>query len=414
MKKPIRIRRASALLISALLLLSACVGSDETVAVQTVSAITGAGALGMQNRYAGLVVSGETAEIKKDAEKAVETVKVAEGDMVKAGDVLFVYDTVAMELKLEKLKLEYEEMQNKIASAEASIPNLEAKIKSASAADQLGYKLQIQSLQADILESNYSMNIKQREISALEADMKNIEVCSPISGRVMSVSQDSGSPSQPSDPSQGTGGTSTGSGAFITVTDITTFRVKGSVNELNAYAISEGTPVTIRSRLDDSLTWSGTVQLIDYENSTTGNNSQMYYYSNSDEYTQTSKYPFYISLDSFDGLLLGQHVYIETGSGEAASAASAALRLPAYYLVTGDDGASFVWAQNSRGKLEKRTVTTGEAFEDGTVEILSGLALTDSIAFPEDSLSAGITCVPYEETMFTDAAEAPEAMPAVG
>ncbi len=43
----------------------------------------------------------------------------------------------------------------------------------------------------------------------------------------------------------------------------------------------------------------------------------------------TSKYPFYVELSSADGLMLGQHVYMELASGETATGG---LWLPEYYL----------------------------------------------------------------------------------
>lgn len=393
----------------ALCLFSACGDSGETVAVRSVREIVAEGSVGYVSRCAGLVVPGESSVVKIDPNMTVLEIKVSEGDMVKKGDILFSYDSQSLQLKLDKLNLEYEELRNKISSAETNIPLIEKKIKGASAADQLGYNLQIQSLRADILESTYNMNIKEREIKSLEAAMKDVDVRSPISGRVMSVKQSSPS----SDSSTSTAGSSetaavsagsTGTGESgepsITVTDVETLRVKGAINEMNVGTLIEGIPVLIRSRLDESVTWNGAVQKIDWEN-TVSSSGNMYYSAPTDEMSSSSKYPFYVDLEDFDGLLLGQHVYVEPDYGQAGE--KDGLWLPIYYVFGDDSGASFVWAQNGRGKLEKRTVTTGDTDEEnGTVLILSGLALSDSVAFPDENVRAGLVCVPYEDTMFAD------------
>ena len=396
----------------ALCLLSACGGDGETAAVRSVRDIVAEGSVGYVSRYAGIVVPGESAEVKIDPNMTVKEIKVAEGDMVKKGEILFSYDSQSLQLKLDKLNLEYEELQNKISSAETNIPLIEKKIKGASAADQLGYNLQIQSLQADILESTYNMNIKEREIKALEASMKDVDVRSPIAGRIMSVKQAnsasgeySGEAGAPDGENAAPGDSSTGSS--ITVTDINTFRVKGAINEMNVGTLFEGIPVLIRSRLDESVTWNGAVQKIDWENTVTENNNNMYYAGPSDEMSSSSKYPFYISLESFDGLLLGQHVYVEPDYGQSGD--KDGIWLPSYYVSDDGNGNAFVWAQNGKGKLEKRIVTTGDTDdENGTVMILSGLTLSDSIAFPDDTMRAGLICVSYEDTMFADGDAAEE------
>ena len=383
----------------ALFALSACGEDAGTVAVKNVGEIVSTGSVALVDRYAGIVVSGETAEVKKDEDKKVLEVRVSEGDMVSKGDVLFSYDTEAMQLQLEKLRLEYEEMQNKIISAEKSIPEIQNRMRWASAADQLGYNLQIQSLEADILESTYNMNIKDREISALQTAMENVDVCAPISGRIMSVKDESKSGDNPGGETYyGDQPGASGTNAFITITDVKTYRIKGTINEMNVGTLYEGMPVIIRSRVDGSRTWNGMLEKIDWE--TTVNDNSAMYYGYSDEMTSTTKYPFYVTIDGFEGLLLGQHIYIEPDYGQ--SGVKEGIWLPDYYIV--HEGAeTFVWAENSRGKIEKRSVSLGDTDpESGTVLVLSGLGRTDSIAFPEEGICPGMTCVPYADTMFVD------------
>ena len=109
----------------------------------------------------------------------------------------------------------------------------------------------------------------------------------------------------------------------------------------------------------------------------------MYYGGVSDPMTASSKYPFYVELESTDGLLLGQHVYMELDMGEEESSA---LSIGSFFVCYDDSGNTYVWAEKG-GKLEKRPVTLGQYNPmTDTVEILSGLSDSDYIAFPDPEL----------------------------
>lgn len=374
-------------------LLGGCSGSTgETAYVESVSLITGTGSVGLADRYAGKVVAGQTAEVERDTEKTILETYVEEGDTVQAGDLLFSYDMEAMQLSLDKLYLEKESYENTIIAAESEISELETQKAKASSSDQLSYTLQISSKEADIREAEYNIALKEREIAAMEADMENTEITAPIAGRVMSIAEEGSSDGYYYDSSSA--GTT-----YITIMDVTTLRVEGNINEMNAYALTEGMAVTIHSRVDESQTWSGTITSIDWENPVTNDNDS-YYYIYSDDMTTSSKYPFYIELADTEGLLLGQHVYIEPSTGDGGSGSG--LMLPSYYITGGAENA-YVWAANDKDKLEKRSVTLG-AYDADTdcYEILSGLDGSDYIAFPDDSLSEGMAVEKYDEDSFSD------------
>ena len=96
---------AGALTALLILGLGACGEKGTAVYVQSVAQITGVGAVAMENRFPGMVVSENVTEIKKDADKTVAELKVKEGDDVKAGQELFSYDAEEIQLTLDKQKL---------------------------------------------------------------------------------------------------------------------------------------------------------------------------------------------------------------------------------------------------------------------------------------------------------------------
>ena len=371
---------------AALGLLAGCgAKSGETVSVESVAMITGMGYLGAADSYAGKVVSGETAEIKKAQDKTVLEVFVEEGDMVEEGDRLFSYDMEAMQLALDKLLIEKESLENTISSAESEIAELQQQKKTASSSQQLSYTLQIDARQADKREAEYNLALKQREVTAMEADMENTEITAPMAGRVMHVGGADGD-------EQDLSGNGETTDAFITIMDVSAYRVEGHINELNRGAITEGMPVLVRSRTDADQVWYGVIDRIDWENPV--KSTQAYYM---DEMSSSSKYPFYVILDEPDGLMLGQHVYIEPDMGEESGAG---LMLPAYYI-SDPDGSAWVWAASAGGKLEKRAVSLGAYDPEwDEYEILSGLDASDYIAFPMEDLSEGMTVVYYDESSF--------------
>ena len=122
------------------------------------------------------------------------------------------------------------------------------------------------------------------------------------------------------------------------------YRVKGTVNELNIQSIVEGEPVIIRSRVDSSQIWHGTMGTIDKDSATSNSSSNSYNFgmmdASGDSQTSSSTYQ-YVELDSSDGLMLGQHVYIEKDEGQERP--KAGLWLSEVYIVDADTDQPYVW-----------------------------------------------------------------------
>ncbi len=387
-------RRTSILIpvLAALLLLSACGGGSEAaVPVQSVGMITGYGASIMFDSYAGIVESGETVNVEKDEGLEISEMLVSPGDVVTEGQVLFTYNTEALSLDLEKKTLELEQLKNSIDTKKAQIEELEYDRANASSSAQLGYTLQIQELQIDVAEAGFSVTAKEKEIERTRTALQNGRVLSPVNGSIQKINESGGY----DDYGQRL--------PFMTITQLGDFRIKGLLNEQNRGSLYEGCPVVIRSRVDKNSTWSGVISMIDWNNPQSGNSGGggVVYYDMgmSDDMTSSSKYPFYITLDESDGLMLGQHVYIEPDNGQYEQEA---MMLPAMYILDADSS-PWVWAANSRDKLEKRSVTLGAY--DGALdsfEIVDGLSADDYIAFPDESCVSGASVSRFDENSFGD------------
>ena len=301
-------------------------GGSDTVYVTKISKLSETDS-GVENRYAGVVEPQETVQVKIESGRKVKEVQVKTGEEVKKGQLLFQYDLGSIQQSLQEAQLALDRLKNESLSISDQITTLEAEKKKATADNQLSYTIEIETQKMNLKKNEYDQKSKQAEIEKLSQATQNTEVRSEIDGVIQKIdtSKMGGDESEgvndtltEGDSSDSGSGDSSGN-AFITILSTGAYRVKGTVNEINRDSIIEGTPVIIRSRVDSSKTWKGTMGAVDMDNSTENNSSDMAMYGmsgSSDDQTSSSTYPFYVNLDSSDGLMLGQHVYIEADEGQ--------------------------------------------------------------------------------------------------
>lgn len=368
-----------AILLASLLLLgifSGCGAEKGEASVQRVSMICGMGSTGLTDRFAGMVTPQGETNVKTNEGATVAEILVKVGDEVAAGQALFTYDMAQSTLDLEKAQLELEKLKNTLASYEEQKKLIKDRDKES--------LLDLRETDVLILQTQYDISVKEKEIEKLNNTLSNVTVTSPVTGVVQTINQE-GSTDDFGNPLP-----------LMTIVETGGYRIKGYINENNAASLYEGMSVLLRSRVNEQL-WRGTVSEIDWNNPEQNSNN----YGNMDEDTvMSSKYPFYVALDDSDGLLLGQHLYIEPDYGQDAIADANTIHMPSWYLCDTDSD-PYVWAQGSNGKLEKRSVTLG-AYDEmmDTYVIEGGLSADDYIAFPEETLTAGMTCVTYDEGNF--------------
>ncbi len=324
-------------------------------------------------RYAGIVESQKIEKIKFDASKTIGAISVEAGQKVSQGDVLFTYNTQVMQLDVEAGQLEIDSLQATVTTNSEQIKQLQSERGSVEGADRLAYDAQIQQLQSEINSTNYQIKTKQAEIERLKKEIENAAVTSPVTGVVESVAD-------PMNPDQNA------PDVLVTVRNGGDLRVKGSVSEQNISNIYTGQSVIVRSRVDADKTWKGTIGAIDTGSAAAGEESM----NGEGDSGRASFYSFYVELESSEKLIMGQHVVIEPNVGQSVD--KSGIWIPSGFIQQEGD-TCFVWARNSRGRLQKQTVAV-QRYDEGMdeYEITSGLTLEDYIAWPDEN------CVPGAKT----------------
>ena len=348
-------------------------GTGESVYTVKVSTVNGADGY-IADRYSGVVKPQSTVDVKKDADKEIAEVYVEEGQKVKKGDDLFRYDTSSSENAISTAELEIEGMENDITAMKTEIDEIKLLRDEGETGDAADYTAQIQDLDMRVRQAEFDLQKKQKELEKLKQNNASDLVTSPIDGTIKKIADDERVDYE--------------SDAFITITQTGDFRIMGKLDEDSVLLLTTGQKVIIRSRLDENQTWEGAISSIELEPEETQDD---YYAPTTVSDGQATMYPFYVSVDSPSGLMLGQHVYIEPDLGD--SQIKDGIWLDAGYVFKEDDKA-YVWAVNSNDRIEKREVTLGTVDDEtGEYQIKSGLSTNDYIAWNDASVKAGAKAV---------------------
>ena len=240
--------------------------SGDAVYVTKISDLTDQTS-GVSNRYAGVVEPQETVSVELESGRTVKEVKVKTGDQVKKGQLLFEYDLSSIQESLEEAQLDLDRLKNEASSLTEQIATLEKEKKQATQDNQLSYTIEIETNKMNLKKNEYSQKSKQAEIDKLQSATGNTEVRSSIDGVIQKIdtsklaSDDNSSVDDSADDSDMSysSDSSSGGNAFITILSTGAYRIKGTVNEMNVQNIIEGDPVIIRSRVDSSQIWKGTM-----------------------------------------------------------------------------------------------------------------------------------------------------------
>ena len=362
-------------LIAAILHMVSGGGKDSTKNIlyaDKVSVITGNGS-GTVNRFAGVVEAQDTLKISLSEGQKVKEIFVEKGQEVEPGTKLFEYDTEELAMTLEQGNLELEKIGNSISNLNSQIAALTTEKKNAPAGEQLSYTTQIQELQTNVKQEEYNYKVKELEVNRTKKSLESSTVTSTIAGIIQEINPDPSYDNYSGEKQ-----------AFMSILSTGKYRIKGKISEQNIGELQPGMAVTVRARNNQEEIWKGSVDVIDTEKPESSSQSEMY--SGSDSSARATKYPFYVTLETRDGLMLGQHVYIEPGNGVNTEG----LHLMTAYIVDTDGKEPYVWVANEKDRLEKRKVKLGAYDEEqDTWEITEGLKETDYIVWPDGECKEG-------------------------
>ena len=356
--------------------------AENAVFLDSVSILCGLGSgSGEILRFSGEVEPQETVSYDLDGNRTVGECFVKEGDHVSDGQELFIYDTTEEEQDLAQAEIDLERLQNSHDTSEAEIVELTRQYEKEQTPEN---ELELLTAKNDLKQNALDQEAKQKEIDRLKKAIENSSVYCEVDGIVQSINDDSNS----SGSSYSYGGSSDSS--YIKILKTGTYRIKANANDQNVNLIRTGMSMLVFSRTDSSRIWRGELSEIDTDK---GEEEEQSIFGNSS--SGSSNYSFYVELASSEGLMLGQHVYLEEDMGQEYS--HDGIWLNDYYFVSDPSGETYVWAANRRNLLEKRRVELGE--EDPELhlhEVVSGLNEDDYICEPQERLEEGLP-VNYNE-----------------
>ena len=347
---------------------------------------------GRIQRYGGEIEPQTTWSVARESDQEIAKTYVKVGDEVKVGTKLFTYDRTSIENSLEQKNIDIEKKQIDLASEKKALEDDKRNLNTVKTAEERT-ELTISIAQQENSIKSDEFDIKQKliERDKIENNLKNTDVYSEMEGIVRSIAVGSGSSSD--------------SDTYITIMAEGDFRVKAKLNEQNVSEVAVGDKMLVYSRTNTEKVWTGTVTEMDTSSADTENQNSNYYYGgNTDSALSSTNYAFYVTLSESDGLLLGEHVYLEKDDGQLEKRDG--IWLDAAYLQSQDD-AWYVWAESSRHSLEQRFVTLGEY--DSLVdryEITQGLSMEDYISYPMEYMKEGMAVTRVDYGVMEDDTEA--------
>lgn len=160
---------------------------------------------------------------------------------------------------------------------------------------------------------------------------------------------------------------------FVKVTNQTGLYAKGSMNELALEKIHVGDTIS-GMMTNTGISFTAEIKEISSYPDPNGGNMSF-----GTENTNASYYPFFAKIDDVEGIEEGEAEIQLSGT---LTTNSDGIYLEKYFVRTESDGRSYVYMQGPDGKLKKQYIQTGKTIYSYAIEIVSGLELTDRIAFP--------------------------------
>lgn len=286
---------------------------------------------------------------------------------------MFRYDVSEAQKEIDTINLDIEEQNAIIAAKEKEIADLQSQLETASENNRLDIQTSISEAQNAVRQAQYEIQYKQISIADKQKEIDNAIVLAPAAGTIKAINENQTSENGQTLP-------------YIQISQSGDFVVRGKVDESSIQSMKVGQKMLVRSRKDETKTWTGKISEIKLEPDNSQNRDMPIGQNASGE--SQSKYPFYVALDSSKGLMLGQHVFIEIAS--ESTVVKDGIWLDASYIVMEEEKA-YIWMADANNRLKKQAVELGQFDEAMNLyEIKSGLEKTSLIAWPMENYKEGM------------------------
>lgn len=355
--------------------------NSKTVGVYAVSEI-GYDASNMwdNSTLSGNVTVNSEQKVYVGKTQSVSEIKVKEGQSVKAGDVLLVYDTTANDLQLELQKSELELSRVSIIDAQREleklkqttpledIPTTEAPIiatdSDAPQPDDIPdvdvpptreeLKNQIAQKEQEIKSMQTQYEIAQVKLQMEELQNSTGEVLANFDGVVKSVTT--------ADEAASSGN------PVLVVSAADGYLVESQIGELAMSTVRVGDTVSMYC-YDTGMNYDGTITEI----STSPADGYTNYNSKVETY-----YPIKIALN--DATDISQNMYMEITLNSGSEDTSGGFYLSKAFMK--QEGSNYYVMKDVDGRLKKTYIKVGNKTSGDAVLVLGGLTMQDYIAFP--------------------------------
>lgn len=334
--------------------------NTREVTVQPVSYINW-GYWGDTETSYGMVTNDSTQEIYLVDSKAIKEIYVKQGDQVKVGDPLIAYDTIELNLNIERKKLDVSNAEIQLAKLQYDFSCAKnTPVISEDDEDAVGYTFEVwvervNTLDYQVKAQEIRVRKQKLELETMQKSASDGVVYAEVEGEVKSL----GDPKN--HPKNGK--------PFMVVSGDEGLYVSGTISELSLGDVTVGTVVTANS-WESGMSFEATItEISDYPvsgNSWGEGNPNVSYYA-------CTAY-----IEDSTGLRNGEYVdlMISTGSGSQGG-----IFLEKAY-VREENGRPYCMIADENGRLKKQYVVTGRTVYGSAVEIKSGLSEDDLIAFP--------------------------------
>lgn len=309
----------------------------------------------------GMVTNDSTQEVYLADAKTIKEIYVKQGDSVKVGDPLIAYDTVELNLNIERKKLDVSNAEIQLAKLQYDFSCAKnTPVISEDDEDGVGYTFEVwvervNTLDYQVKAQEIQVRKKKLELESMQKSASDGIVYAEVAGEVKSL----GDPKNP--PKDGK--------PFMVVSGDEGLYVSGSISELSLGDVTVGTVVTANS-WESGMSFEATItEISEYPVSGSswgeGNPNVSYY--------ECTAY-----IEDSTGLRNGEYVdlMISTGSGSQGG-----IFLEKAY-VREENGKPYCMIADENGRLKKQYVVTGRTVYGSAIEIKSGLTEEDLIAFP--------------------------------